>query len=332
MQKVKQKLSFVVNFFKICGLILDNFKEPHKKWLKFLKYLPISIMSVYAIHVVILTVMMVKMFAIDDDFSIRTDYIGILLIITLHLRGLIDIVYTICGRKTEDKFWNLLDQLDDFFVRFLGIEINYRKENWLHLIEMSLMFIVCMTLGGFMSALNYTLTEKFNSHYGLAGFLTMMNLINIMKYIFYVSILHYRLKLVTKNFEEVRLCSCKLLTLPHVYSIAWKLSKILDKRFTIPLIFMTLHLFMTITFFGYVVAQSVVLDMFNEFYIASIVVPQVPIWIMCFYCQRISIDVSSFFPLHFCCLFFPFFFCTLYCPFPFFLFSYFQPSLLPLPM
>lgn len=293
MQQVKEKLTFGVNFLKFFGSIPESFKEPRNKRLKFLKYWPFGMIIAYTVYFTIITLKMIKMFIIDGDFNIRTDYVGIFLIITLHLRGFIDIVYTILLRKTEDKIWNLLDQLDDFMVRFLGIDMKYQKENWLHLIEIATIFIVCMTLGRTMGIVNYSLTEKFNSHYGIATFITTINLVNVIKYVFYVSILHCRLNQLTKSLDEVKLHDYKLRTLPHVYSIIWKLSKILEKRFTIPLIITIFYFFMAIIFFGYVVAQSVLLNIFSELYIASSIMPQVTIWILSFYCHRISKIVSK---------------------------------------
>jgi hypothetical protein len=291
MQNTKKKLSYVINALKFFGIILESFNEPQNKRLKFLKYWPLAFAVLYAIYVLILTTLMVKMFLFDGGFNIRTDYVGILLIICLHLRGIIDVIYIVYRRKTEEKFWNLLDQLDDFIERFLGIKINYQMENRKHLIESTLIFIMYMTFGFAMGVVNYTLTEKFSSHYGKASFMNMIHLLNLIRYVFYVSILHYRLKALIENFDEIKLHDYKLQTLQHIYSIIWKLSKVLENRFTIPLIFLTTHCFMTLIFFGYVIARSIQLNLFNELYVASLIMPQVPIWIVCFYCHRISIDV-----------------------------------------
>ena len=48
------------------------------------------------------------------------------------MRGSVDLIFTLIGRKTEEKFWILLDQLDDFTVRFLDIKMNYQQENRQH--------------------------------------------------------------------------------------------------------------------------------------------------------------------------------------------------------
>lgn len=283
----------MVNLYKICGLLLEKFEEPKTRWLKFLKFWPFGIAFVHVIIMVYFTVRMIMFFCLDQSYSLRADYAGIILISSLQLRGLIDLSYTFLHRKTEQKFWNALDQLDDFFVRFLDIKMNYKKENWLHLRKLIFVIFVNISFGVTMSVLNYTASDKFNSYYGSSSILVFMNQFYLNKFLFYISIVYNRVYYLTKNYTRIEIHDYKLKVMPHTCMITWKLIKIVKSRFTIPLIFTTFHIYVMIVFFGFVLAQDLAIDKFNVAHIISIISPQINIWFICFNSWRICRIVSS---------------------------------------
>ena len=283
----------MVNLYKLCGLFLEKFEEPKSRRLKFLKFWPFCVAVVHIIIIMRLTGRLIKFFFIDNDYSLRTDYAGILLIISLQLRGIVDVVYLILGRKSEEKFWNTLDQLDDFIVRFLGIEINYRRENWLHLRKLIFIVIVNMVVGVLMSLLYYSATDKFDRYYGSSSVLIFINQLNLNKFVFFISIVHNRINHLFKNHTRIQMHDYKRKVMPHTYIIIWKLIKIVKSRFTIPLMFMTFHIYVMIVFFGYVLAQDIAVDKFNMAHIVSIISPQINIWFVCYNCYKICRIVSS---------------------------------------
>ncbi|CAG9811268.1 unnamed protein product [Chironomus riparius] len=286
MQKINEKLSFLVNLFKFFGLNLENFKEPKSKYLKYLKYWPFGICFVYTCIVIAATTKMIKEFFCDGDYNIRSDYAGIIMILSLHSRGIVDLLFTLNQRRTERKFWNLVDQLDDMLEKILDIKINYRKENRSHLQRVLLILLLNCCVGVFVSTINYKSTDKFNGSYGSASYLVLTNQLNNNKFIFYVAIICNRLKLLPQHLHIIRLRIHKLKALPHIYSIIWNLSRIIEKRFAIPLIFMRLHIYMLVMFYGFILAQDTALGYFNTVHIVSIVAPQIIMWWLCYYCKR----------------------------------------------
>lgn len=284
----------MVNCYKFCGLFPENFKEPKTSNLKFLKFWPFGMIFINIIITLVSNGSIIKFFFYDGVYNLRTDYAGVLLIISLQLRGNVDMVFTLLGRKSEKKFWNTVNQLDDFIVRFLGIKINYRKENWLHLRKLVFIFFASGSLGVIMSVLNYSASEKFNKYYGSSFVLVFLNQLYMNKYVFYISIIYNRLKHLTNNYTRIQIHDYKLQVLPHTYAIVWKLTKIVERRFTIPLIFMTFHIYVMLIFFGFVLAENIANGKFNIGYIVSIISPQFHIWFICFNCYRICKMVSLF--------------------------------------
>ena len=293
MQKVKTKLSLMVNLYKFCGLLLENFEEPKSRRLKFLKFWPFWISFVHIVIVIGLTGRLIKIFSFDKDFRLRTDYAGILLIISQQLRSIVDITYTFLNRKDEKKFWNQLDQLDDFIVRFLGIKINYQRENWLHLRKLIFIVTINITFGVLFLVLNSSDSKKFSRYYGISSILVFVNQLNLNKFVFFTSIIYNRIKHLTENHTRIQIHDYKRKVMPHTYIIIWKLIKIVKSRFTIPLMFMTFHIYVMIVFFGYVLAQDIAVDKFNMAHIVSIISPQINIWFVCYNCYKICRIVSS---------------------------------------
>jgi len=294
MQDISRKLSLMVNFYKFCGIFPENFNEPKSSRLKFLKFWPFGMAFVNIIITLASNGNIIRFFFYDGIYNLRTDYAGLLLIISLQLRGNIDMIYTLLRRKSERKFWNTVNQLDDFIVRFLGIRINYRRENWLHLRKLVFIFLASASTGVIMSVLNYSTSEKFNRYYGSSFVLIFMNQLYMNKYVFYISIIYNRLKHLTNNYTRIQIHDYKLRVLPHAYAIVWKLTKIVKSRFTIPLIFMTFHIYVMLIFFGFVLAENIANRNFNIGYIVSIISPQFHIWFICFNCYRICKMVSFF--------------------------------------
>lgn len=287
---MSEKFSFCVNFLKFFGLFLDNFKEPSKKCLKYLKYWPFFAIFIYGIFVLALTLKMLGLLIFNGQFNLHDDYTGIILMVAVHFRALTDLIYTIFRRKSEKKFWNLLNQLDDFIERFLGIKIDQKHENLLFFCGMMLNIVLNIGIGVTLSVFNYSLDDRFVHH--RTALLSFITHINMAKFGLYVSILHNRLQLITQNFYNIQLEAYKLHAVPQVYSIIWKLSKILSHRFAVPLMFMTLHVLIITMFFGFLMAQSISSATFTGSRVVSIVMPQVTIWIVCYNCQRINKIVS----------------------------------------
>lgn len=286
-----EKLTYSVNFLKFFGLIINKFSEPQNKRLKCLKYWPFGMIIIYSIFVTLLTLKMLILLLFDGQFSLHNDYTGIIMMIALHLRACIDLIYTILLRKTERKFWNLLDQLDDYIERFLNINMNQTSENLYHLIIMLLNIFSNICLGVTVSIINYSSNDRFNNH--PTSLLAIMNHINMAKYAFYVSILYNRLQYINQNFYKIKQDDYKLYVMSHVHSVIWKLSKHISRRFTTPLMFSIFHVLIMTMFFGFVMAQKIVTQTFTGFHVASIIMPQVTVWIICFNCQRICRNVSE---------------------------------------
>lgn len=289
MQKTKQKLQFTVNYFKFFGYELEPFHFLALNWLKFLNYWPYT---VYSIHMAVAVFLAIQTYFIMFDISFREEFAGMSLKICLVIVGTVGLASTATQRKLESKFWQNLDQLDDFFVRFLDIKLNYRKENWQHLRRVLLNAFLNLIIGSTLSFVNFSSSEKFKQYYNTAIYFVFLNQLNVNKYVFYASIINNRMRILTENFHQISDCDYKVLTVPRIYSIIWKMSHKIEKRYNWPMMLSVINVYMMFFYFGYLLSVDISASNTNLVHFLSFLGPQITISFICYYCNKIKKIVS----------------------------------------
>ena len=291
MISVKQKLFYSTYFFKIFGLELEKFEELTSKRLKLLQYWPFLIFS---IHLVVICKLTLETFwsLVCNDYNFRSDYAGILLLTSLSTSSAVGVIFTFSQRNVDKKFWRLLDELDDIILKFLDIKLNYHKENRNHILRIFILLTLILSLAASIRVTKFSSSEKFTRYYGSSFYLAVLNQLNLNKFIFYASIIKNRLAILGDNFYQIKHHDYKLRTVPHVYSILWLSLKALSTRFAYPLICQTVNVLIMIMFFGFLLANMLLLDWVNFFHVFSLAIPQTILWVICIVCHKINKMVS----------------------------------------
>lgn len=195
MLNVKEELSYLINFFKIFGLFLENFKKPTIKCLKFLKFWP---MEVYVIHIVTvfgMTIQEIYNWTQIIEKIFWEKYPGIFMKSWTCMTGSLNVFLIFVNRRHELKFWELISQLDDFIVRFLGIEYNQRRENWQHIGRTLFCILLAFLIGTILSEAGFSTTDNYERFYSSSFYFLLLKQWNVHRYIFYVTVLSNRIKI-----------------------------------------------------------------------------------------------------------------------------------------
>lgn len=284
MFSIKQKFSYSTTIFKVIGLDLEELKQSGLYRVKFWPFIA------FFMHLIAVcgSILMIFWNLLDNSYSFRSDYSGILLLISMSTSATAVVVFTFSWRKTEQKLWKLLDEIDDFIVRFLEVKIDYRKENLQHFLRILGLLTLTLSIAASLRATRFSSSEKFLRYYGSAFYFAVLNQLNLNKFIFFVSILTNRLKVLAENFCQVKEHDCKLHTLLYVYSLLWRSIGRTSSRFSYPIIIFILNSLAMIMFFGFLLANMMLQDWLNFFHVFSLAIPQVTLWIICIYCNKMS--------------------------------------------
>lgn len=291
MQKIKQELSFAVNFFKIFGYELECFEEPQSKYLKFLKYWPILSYIVHLGVVCFLSIQTIVIISGEEYMSFREEYAGIIMKITINVTGNVGLFCTFLRQKHEVKFWKSIDQLDDFILRFLSIKMDYSRENWHHLRRILFILFINYSLAIILS-LDFSSSEKYQRYFKTVVYFVFLNQLNMNKYVFYGSIINNRLKILSETFHQIKDCDYKVLVVPHVYSIIWKMLHKIENQYDWPMICMAFNTYMFSFYFGYILSLDLSKNSANYIHVISLSGPQVTLWFICYHCNKIKEIVS----------------------------------------
>ena len=186
MQKIRQKLSLSLNFFKIFGYELECFEEPQSKHLKMLKYWPILSYIVHLAVVCFLSLQTIIIIFGEEYMWFREEYAGIIMKITINVTGNVGLFCTFLRQKHEVKFWKSIDQLDDFILRFLSIKMDYSRENWHHLRRILFILFINYSLAIILS-LDFSSSEKYQRYFKTVLYFVFLNKLNI-SFVFFIKL------------------------------------------------------------------------------------------------------------------------------------------------
>jgi len=292
MQKISQKLSFAVKFFKIFGYELEYFEEPQSKHLKIFKYWPILSYIVHLAVVCFLSIQTIVIISGEEYMSFREEYAGIILKISINITENVGLFCTFLRRKYEVKFWRSIHQLDDFINRFLSFKMDYSKENWHHLRRILFIITINYSLTLILS-LDFSSSQKYQRYFNTVVYFVILNQLNMNKYVFYASIINNRLKILSENFHQVKDCGYKVLVVQRVYSIICKMLHKVENRYDWSITFTAFTTYMYSFYFGYILSLDLSKNSANYIHAVSLFGPQVTLWFICYHCNKIKEIVSK---------------------------------------
>lgn len=285
MQIVKEKLSAALNFFKVFGMYYEPFGIPSSRcsrYYRFLRFWPIGLFYFHAVFAVILVIH--SSYVMIGTIELRTSYTTAVVTIVLECSAVTIVTYTYIHRKTLDKIWTLINQIDDFMVRYIEIPMDYKAENRQHLKRPCIHFGCNLVLSIFISKFNIESANDFNKYYMGVVFFALLNHLSCNKYIYFVSILHTRQRLLAEYFHKIKNCDHKLLSLMRVYSIMWKVARKLEKCFNWPLILTATGSYSTFLLYAHVQA----IDLKNNNYRIIHYICLAPLFNLTFYCYHLQ--------------------------------------------
>lgn len=290
MKNIKQELWSIVNIFKIFGLIIDNFNFRKV----FIKYWPIIFYSIHALaHVALMSHFILCLILYEEQILSKV-YIGIGSRFLINITGLVGVAYIFLQWKIENSFWKSVDQVDDFFLRFIDIKIDYQSETRKFFVKIlgNISSIAMIFYLMFYSKFNRI--DEFQKLFGSPLHVYLFNQLNISKFMLYVVIINNRLKILAKNFHIIRKVNYKVLVVPRIYTILWIMNEKLRKIYNLPLFFIVVNVYNLLLMYGFVMSLSVADGTVNVFQVLTIINPQYTLWILCYNCEQIKRNVRIF--------------------------------------
>jgi len=201
---------------------------------------------------------------------------------------LYDVFLIFVNRRHELKFWGIISQLDDFIMRFLGIEYNHRRENWQHIGRTLFCILLAFLIGTILSEAGFSTTDNYERFCSSSFYFLLLKQWHVYRYIFYVTVLSNRIKILIENYEEIAQCNYKLHTVHRVYMIICKLSQKIDQIFGWQMLAIVIDFVVISLFIGFLLSVDLAVDSANIAHLFSLVVSQLIIWYMCIICNRLK--------------------------------------------
>jgi len=290
MQKINKKLSLPIIFFKIAGIDLEKIQL---KRLQILQYFPYFAYSFQVITTVILSTWIIYSLINDAELTMKKNSAGILVLISLSISAVNSLFFTLKNRQMKRKFWNLVDQLDDFILRFLGIKIDYERENWFHLRKIFINIAINMGNSIVIRNVIFSNSQNFNRYLPRVIYFIFVNQLVTNKFIFYVSILYSRFKIITENLNQIRSYDYKVYTLQRAHFIIWKLSKKIEKMFGWTMVLIIINVYTIAMFYTFLSANDLSVNNFRFMHMYTEFAPLINIGILCYNCERFRRTVSK---------------------------------------
>ena len=291
MHEIKPKVSLSLQLFKFLGIYFEKYEIKSLKYQKILNCWPIWM---YFVHLIFLTpLIFITSFAIFTGYmEFKESFLSILSLVVHMTSGTVCVVFTFLHRNKIKNLWNLINQLDDCIVRFLKINIDYKRENRQQLITILATLALNIVLGLIIKSFKFTLSKDFEMISTMGLYYVMINQLNGHKYIYFVTIILNRLEIIIKNYNQIKDDGYKLKALMQVYSILWKLSEKVGKIFDFQMVLNIMSYYSNFMFFGRLLAIDLANDYFNAFHIIAMFAPHLFVGFYCYHGERFRIIVS----------------------------------------
>ena len=154
---------------------------------------------------------------------------------------------------------------------------------------------VAFSVGTILSEAGFSPTDNYKRFYSSGFYFLILKQWHVHRFIFYVTVLSNRAKILSENCEEITQCEYKIRTVPRVYLILWKLSRKIDNIFGWTMLAFVVDFVVISLFFGFLLSVDLAVDSANIAHLFSLVVPQFIVWHMCVVCNRVKYYVSFVF-------------------------------------
>lgn len=294
MQNTKDKLSSSLNLFKFWGIYLENFFLPSRKFTKFLNAWPFVI---FWAHVFFTFCLIFQIFysMSEENYDIHEGYIFSVKICTTVISAVVTLVFISRHQKDLDKLWKLINKTDDLFKIFLGIEIDYKSENRMHfmntLFHVARNLLVEVALAVLFSYRSFHWTEDFNTFKWSTFYFIKISHLDSCKYIYFITIASTRMKMLVKNYHNLKHDDQNLLALMRCYSYLWKITNLIEKCFNWPMILLIIGFFVSFLLCAHFLVYDLVSERYSFFWV-FISVPFINIYVYCYICRKFMEIVS----------------------------------------
>lgn len=292
MQIIKSKLSYTLNFLKIFGVYLEKYELKATKVEKFIEYW--SIVALF-FHVILISVssFIVCYSLIFGSLCISKNFVIIINLIVHISSGIIFVIFTIYYREKVRHLWKLIDQLDDYILRFLKLDINYKHENLLSLGSIVALISIIFMFSIAISQSNFTATANYHKVFKIRFYFIILNHLNSHKCIFFLAILCNRLKIIAEKFDEIRQNDDKLVALMQVYSIMWQMSRKIEKYFYPLMIMHLICFYANFCFAAQIIAIDIEKNFLNATHLIPLFGPQILLGYYCICGEKLEKIVST---------------------------------------
>lgn len=292
MSKVRRNLPFVLNLFKMFGLYFEAFHiNSTSKLMRILKFWP-DMMYFVNIFCIFVSISYTVYIMVLSNIDIKIYYSSAILLIFHTISVTMGICSTFKYRNKFRKFWILSDQVDNLIENFLAIKIDYKSENRAHLKKIIYHFSWHSLFGLLLSLSNYALSQTLIRMDSSVPYFIFLNHLTVNKYVFFVTIISNRIRILADSYHQIRHVDYKILTFMRVYSLVWRLSKMIDEIFGWTVIAIVTSIASNFIFNGHLMA----LDLTNEFLNTGHFVCLFPLFniiFLCFHWNRLKVHVKS---------------------------------------
>lgn len=289
MNSVKQKLTVAFNCCKFLGADLENFKFSSIKVVKILPKI------LFLIHIGILLDLTVKSFgSLVDNSDTQQTFTELIAKVQLNFTASVCLIFIYKQRKIEENYWNLMDQLDDLIVNFLGINMNYQQESWLLLLRIIIITILNLPNVIMLRMLKFSTSQYFNNNYNRSFYFVFVRQTITCKFMLYVTVVYNRMKIIAENLHQIHNSDHNLLVLSRLHAILWKLTRKIDKIFGFSMILSVISVYSVIMFLTFLLSNDMAHGNFKILHIFSLLVPMTTIGLICYHCERFMWIVSLF--------------------------------------
>ena len=278
-----------MNFFYFTGLSIKAFdrkKSLLKNWKTFWSFLMIlfySVMVIFSFYIFNLT-----------REATRAQSFVFLSFCSIYLCSLTTLILTIIKRNSEKEFWKLAENAEEIFVNLLAVKNVLSKKKFLKIFTIMIVIILAQILT-ILTAIYYKnfVTVRIML---VASIPTIVGRIFVMKFIFFVDVLHFYLDKIRQKLSQDKITISEMKSLMRVFTLCWKMCRGIEDIFGWGLAYYTIAMFLAFFSNGNALCVDIVKSNFNIgpfFFVISNIIVMLVIATSCQNCYKCSSMIAS---------------------------------------